>query len=62
VCGALKYVRVRVKRADGSWYTTEFYRCFGCSVMFTDPELFSGNIVAGDGVDRTPRSLGPPAS
>lgn len=55
LCNCSKFVRVRVRRPNGDWYVTEFYECFGCSVMFTDPEKFSGNILAGDGVDRTPR-------
>jgi len=37
LCGSSKYVQVFVKRPSGNWYRTEFYRCFGCSVMFTDP-------------------------
>jgi hypothetical protein len=35
-------------------YQTEFWQCFGCSVMFLDPEKFTGNLVTGDGVDRSP--------
>jgi predicted RNA-binding Zn-ribbon protein involved in translation (DUF1610 family) len=41
LCGSDGYTRVRVKKADGSWYITEFYHCFGCSVMFTDPVQFT---------------------
>jgi hypothetical protein len=46
-----------VRRRNGDWYQTEFWQCFGCSVMFLDPEKFTGNLVTGDGVDRSPRKL-----
>lgn len=32
---------VSVKRKDGTLYTTSFYACSGCSVMFLNPEQFS---------------------
>jgi hypothetical protein len=57
VCGCTQYVQVRVRRSSGDWYVTSFYECFACSVMFLDPEKFSR--AAGDGVDRSPRSIGP---
>jgi len=41
ICRSEKYVQVTVKRRDGNWYTTEFYKCVGCSVMFTDPVDFT---------------------
>ena len=41
LCGSNGYVRVRVKKPDGSWYTTEFYKCAGCTAMFTDPADFT---------------------
>jgi hypothetical protein len=41
LCGSRSYVQVRVQRSNGEWYTTEFFQCFDCSVMFKDPVLFS---------------------
>jgi DNA-directed RNA polymerase subunit M/transcription elongation factor TFIIS len=41
LCGSTKYVEVRVKRPSGRWYTTPFYKCFECTVMFDDPVSFS---------------------
>lgn len=41
LCGTDGYTRVIVKKPNGHWYTTEFYHCFGCSVMFTDPVKFT---------------------
>lgn len=41
LCGSRKYVPVIVQRPSGTWYTTSFYRCFSCSVMFTDPVVFA---------------------
>jgi hypothetical protein len=32
---------VSVKRKNGSLYTTSFYACSGCSVMFLNPDQFS---------------------
>lgn len=55
ICHAERYVPLRVRRPDGSWYRTEFWECFGCSVMFADPVKFAGNLVANDGKDRAPR-------
>ena len=41
LCGSTKYVEVRVQRPNGMWYTTAFYQCFHCTVMFRDPVLFT---------------------
>jgi len=41
LCGSDGYTRVTVKKPNGHWYVTEFYHCFGCSVMFTDPVKFT---------------------
>lgn len=43
LCKGTKYVRVSVKKPNGHWYVTELYKCFSCSVMFTDPLLFTLN-------------------
>jgi len=32
---------VTVKRNTGALYTTSFYACAGCSVMFLNPEQFN---------------------
>jgi hypothetical protein len=32
---------VSVKRKNGALYTTSFYACSGCSVMFLNPDQFS---------------------
>lgn len=58
ICHADRFVPVQVRRPDGNWYRTEFHECVGCSVMFTDPVKFAGNLVAGDGKDRAPRRFG----
>lgn len=42
LCGANRYVQIKVKRSNGHWYSTPFFRCFGCSAMFTDPLDFAG--------------------
>jgi transcription elongation factor Elf1 len=41
LCGSTKYVEVRVQKTNGHSYTTEFYQCFHCTVMFHDPQLFA---------------------
>jgi hypothetical protein len=41
LCGSTKYIQVRVKKPNGHWYTTEFYECCSCSVMFRDPVSFA---------------------
>jgi hypothetical protein len=33
--------RVMVDRPNGEPYTTEFYQCFRCTVMFRDPDKFA---------------------
>jgi hypothetical protein len=57
-CKSKEYVPVVVKRPCGCWFETEFFECFGCSVMFHDPEKFGSERPAGDGVDRAPRGFG----
>ena len=37
----MHYVEVRVQKPSGVWYTTAFYECLGCSVMFRDPVVFA---------------------
>ena len=46
VCQFDAYCRVIVTRADGSRYVTSFYRCGGCSVLFLNPQTFSGGEAA----------------
>jgi hypothetical protein len=41
LCGSDGYVAIHVKRPGGNWYRTPFYRCFGCSVVFTQPRAFT---------------------
>ena len=41
LCGTNAYVPVTVKKPNGAWYQTEFFKCFGCSVMFTNPADFT---------------------
>jgi hypothetical protein len=40
LCATEYYTRVRVRRANGSLYTTEFFSCLGCTIMFRDPGRF----------------------
>ena len=41
-CGSGRYAEVRVQRpGTGNWYVTPFFQCFECTVMFTDPVLFT---------------------
>jgi hypothetical protein len=54
LCGSSKYVEVRVQRPSGHWYTTAFYQCFSCSVMFRDPVLFSKCMVSTANDECTP--------
>jgi hypothetical protein len=54
LCGSKRHVEVRVKRPTGSWYTTSFCKCLGCTVMFDDPASFSPCRVKAD------VSVGPP--
>ena len=53
LCKSDRYVRVKVQKPNGHWYTTEFYKCFGCSVMFADARDFSNckRLVVGESVD-----------
>jgi hypothetical protein len=41
LCGSDGYVAIHVQRPSSNWYRTPFYSCFGCRVMFDDPQLFS---------------------
>lgn len=41
ICKCDLYRSVTVMRADGELYQTEFFACWGCTVMFREPELFS---------------------
>ena len=41
LCHALEYQALVVPRQRGAPYQTEFFHCLGCSVMFTEPELFT---------------------
>lgn len=54
LCGSKKYVQIRVQKPSGHWYTTPFYQCFTCSVMFRDPVLFTKCEVDMLNEERTP--------
>ena len=54
LCGSGGYVPVRVQKPNGHWYLTAFFQCFGCSVMFRDPVLFTLCYVDTRNDDRTP--------
>jgi hypothetical protein len=41
LCGSDGYVVIHVRRPSGAWHRTEFYQCFGCSVMFRSPVAFT---------------------
>jgi len=41
VCGYQQYSPVRLKQSSGAWVGTGYWKCMGCSVMFTDPREFS---------------------
>lgn len=41
VCGYEQYSPVRLKQSSGAWVGTGYWKCMGCSVMFTDPREFS---------------------
>ena len=41
LCGSDSYVDVHVRRPNGDWYRTSFFKCFGCAVMFHDPLAFT---------------------
>jgi hypothetical protein len=38
ICGFDRWHVVTVRRRTGALYTTSFYACSGCSVMFLNPE------------------------
>jgi len=44
LCRSNQCVSVVVKRPNGDYYTTQFYKCAGCTVMFLDPERFSKQV------------------
>jgi hypothetical protein len=48
LCRTEYYTRVRVKRANGTIYVTEFFACLGCTVMFRDPGRFMNRTQLGD--------------
>jgi hypothetical protein len=41
VCGYAQYSPVRTPEPSGAWVGTAYWKCMGCSVMFTDPRAFS---------------------
>ena len=41
ICAFERWHVVTVKRRDGALYTTSFYACSGCSVMFLNPDQFN---------------------
>ena len=41
ICGFERWHVVSVKRKDGTLYTTSFYACSGCSVLFLNPAQFN---------------------
>ena len=41
ICSFERWHIVTVKRKNGALYTTAFYACSRCSVMFLNPEQFS---------------------
>ena len=41
ICSFDRWHTVTVKRKNGALYTTSFYACSGCSVMFLNPDQFS---------------------
>ena len=59
LCNATSYDRVQVNRPSGNTYTTEFYECSGCAVMFRHPARFTrlGMPVRRWAADVEPRSL-----
>jgi DNA-directed RNA polymerase subunit RPC12/RpoP len=45
VCGHRRFYRILIPRgSQQSAYRTEFYGCFGCSIMFTDPYRFTQSV------------------
>ena len=43
-CGSNQCLSVVLKRPNGDYYTTLFFKCAGCSVVFLDPERFSKQV------------------
>ncbi len=41
VCGHTQYSPVRLREPSGAWVGTGYWKCMGCSVVFTDPRAFS---------------------
>ena len=41
ICSFDRWHIVSVKRKNGSFYTTSFYACSGCSAMFLSPDQFN---------------------
>jgi hypothetical protein len=41
ICRSQRYEAVVVRRTSAKPYTTEFFECAGCSVMFRDPVRFT---------------------
>lgn len=54
ICYFDAYCRVVVQRKDFSWYTTPFYKCGSCQVMFVNPRTFSAG---DDSLRNRPRSI-----
>jgi hypothetical protein len=59
LCNSERYSQVVVMRPDRSTYTTEFFECSGCTVMFHLPGRFTrlGLQVRRWAADVEPRSL-----
>ena len=43
ICSFHRWHLVTLKRKNDALYTTSFYACSGCSVMFLNPEQFSAS-------------------
>jgi hypothetical protein len=54
LCASRKYVPVVVQKSNGHWYTTDFFQCFHCTVMFRDPISFTFCRVDTRNDERTP--------
>jgi hypothetical protein len=46
ICGHNQYSPVRTRLPSGAWDATGYWKCMGCSVMFTDPKAFSSQSTA----------------
>ena len=44
VCGHRRYYRILIQRERQEPYRTQFYGCFGCTSMFTDPYRFTQSV------------------